>query len=73
MTPRKGTNGPPTSRSTRLVLRECGIARRAASVQGDGAAVVLSERESRSQGEGQQVSAAQGQGGRRDAERHNCP
>jgi len=41
-------------------------------VQGDGAAIVLSERESRVQGEGRQVSAARGQGGRRDAERHNC-
>jgi hypothetical protein len=44
--------------------------RRAA--QGDGAAVVLRARESRVHGEGRQVSAAQGQGGRRDAERHNC-
>ena len=40
--------------------------------QGDGAAVVLSARESRVQGEGRQVSVARGQGGRRDAERHNC-
>ncbi len=72
MTPLKETTGPPTSRSTRLASRECGIARRAASAQGDGAAVVLSARESRVQGEGRQVSAARGQGGRRDAERHNC-
>jgi len=40
--------------------------------QGDGAAVVLSARESRVQREGRQVSVAHGQGGRRDAERHNC-
>ena len=40
--------------------------------QGDGAAVVLSARESRVHGEGRQVSAASGQGGRRDAERQNC-
>ena len=40
--------------------------------QGDGAAVVLRERESRLHGEGRQVFAAHGQGGRRDAKRHNC-
>ena len=41
--------------------------------QGDGAAVVLSARESRVQGEGRQVSAVQRQGGRREAKGHNCP
>jgi len=49
MTPLKGTDGPPTSRSTRLASRECGIARRAArrratappSYSADGKAVYM--------------------------------
>jgi len=39
--------------------------------QGDGAVVVLREWESRLHGE-EQMFAAHGQGGRRDAERHTC-
>src|SRR3954453_7285964 len=53
MTPFKGADGAPTSRSRRPAPWEGGIARRAA--QGDGAAVVLGGRESRPQGEGRQV------------------